>query len=343
MSEKRTEIGSLGEFGLIDHLLKKASAKNTKTIHGPGDDAAVISNGEGNLIVSSDMLTEGIHFDLSYTPLMHLGYKAVAVNVSDIAAMNGTPRHILINLGVSNRFSVEALEVFYSGVYAACEDYNIDVIGGDTTSSASGLIISITVIGEVTAEQKTLRSGAKVGDILCVSGDLGGAYLGLQVLEREKEVFKSNPEMQPKLEGYDYIIQRQLKPKARMDVVHELRESGILPSSMIDISDGLASEILHLSKASQVAFRIYEENLPIDPTSYNTALEFKIDSASCMLNGGEDYELLFTIDKNDKDKIEKMDDVHMIGYVQPLSKGNELISKNQNVVPITAQGFKHFL
>ena len=342
-NNSRTEIGELGEFGLISRMLA-GNITSGQTVTPAGDDAAAfkLNDTKNEIVISTDMLNEGIHFDLSYMPLAHLGYKAVAVNVSDIAAMNGKPLNIVVGIGLSNRFSVEAVEELYKGIHAACQDFKIDLIGGDTTSSASGLILSVTATGEVSAKQKTLRSGAKVGDILCVTGDLGAAYMGLQVLEREKQVFAANPKMQPKLEGYEYLVQRQLKPSARMDIIHELNELTILPTAMIDVSDGLGSEILHLSKNSNVGFRIYEENVPVDALTYNTAVEFGIDPVTAMLNGGEDYELLFTINQKDKELVEKMPDVHMIGYVHELSKGNELITKHKNAVPLKAQGFQHF-
>ena len=344
MTENRTEINDLGEFGLIEKIREWAlETKHEDSLLGIGDDAALIASTKGeDIVVSSDMLNEGIHFDLSYMPLMHLGYKSVSVNVSDLAAMNARPSHVFVNIGLSNRFSYEAVEVLYRGIIAACKDYGVELAGGDTTSSASGLIISITAVGKVKPESKTLRSGAKKGDIICVTGDLGAAYLGLQVLEREKAVFKENPSMQPKLEEYQYLVQRQLKPRARMDIVHEFKELGVTPTSMMDVSDGLASELLHMSKASNVGMKIYEENLPIDGKAYETAVEFLIDSASCILNGGEDYELVFTIDQKDHSKLEKHPDIHFIGYVQEAEKGNIMITKNENIKELKAQGFKHF-
>ncbi len=342
MSEKRTEIGEIGEFGLIKKLSEGLTFKRPDTFTGIGDDAAVIKASSDELLVTSDMLTEGIHFDLSYVPLMHLGYKAISVNVSDIAAMNGTPTHVFLNIGLSNRFSVEAVEELYKGINAACNDFNVELAGGDTTASHAGLILSVTCIGTGPKGKIVKRSGAKKGDIICATGDLGAAYLGLQVLEREKAVFKQNPQMQPKLENYQYLVQRQLKPKARMDIIHELNELGVVPTAMMDISDGLASELLHMSKASGVGMKIFEENLPMDGLAYDTAVEFQIDTAACILNGGEDYELLFTIDQKDHAKLEKHRDIHFIGFVQDLELGNVLISKQQNEVALTAQGFKHF-
>ena len=341
--ETRTEISELGEFGLIEKIKEGSAVVNTTTKLGIGDDAAIIQGVEGKqLLVSTDMLLEGIHFDLSYFPLQHLGYKAVAVNVSDIAAMNGVPSQITVSLGLSNRFSVEAVEALYEGIRIACENYKVDLVGGDTTSSRSGLVISITAIGFADEKAIAKRSGAKSGDIICVTGDLGAAFLGLQVLEREKQVLKSDNMMQPQLSAYDYLVRRQLRPEARLDIVHELKSLEITPTAMIDISDGLASELLHLSKSSSMGMKVYEENLPIDSMTYNTAVEFGIDATTCALNGGEDYELLFTISQDDFKKIEKHNDIHFIGYVQELEKGNSLITKNRNEVPLSAQGWQHF-
>ena len=339
---KRTEISSIGEFGLFDRISQHFSSKQKSTKVGIGDDAAVIAVGDQYQLITTDMLTEGIHFDLTYCPLQHLGYKAVAVNVSDIAAMNGVPRQIIVSMGLSNRFSVEAVDVLYEGIRIACDDYEVDLVGGDTTSSRSGLILSVTAIGNVAPEALALRSTAKKGDIVCVTGDLGAAYLGLQVLEREKQEFMENPKMQPKLENYDYMVKRQLKPGARTDIIHELKELGIVPTSMIDISDGLASEIMHICTKSGVGMNIYEDKIPIDQRAYDTALEFKIDPITCALNGGEDYELLFTIRQEDFEKLEKHPDIHFIGYVQEEGKGINLITKGSQVVPIQAQGWTHF-
>lgn len=338
--EKRTEIGELGEFGLIDRLAQSFSTD--QTVKGIGDDAAVIDAGEKYLLLSTDMLLEGVHFDLSYVPLQHLGYKAIAVNVSDIAAMNGRPTQVTVNIGLSNRFSVEAVEMLYEGVRAACQQYNVDLVGGDTTSSSSGLVISVSIIGEVEKEQVTYRSNARENDIVCVTGDLGAAYVGLQVMEREKQEFLVNPEMQPKLEQYDYIVGRQLRPKARMDIVHELKDLGVLPSSMIDISDGLASDVFHICKQSNLGVALYEDKLPIDKQAYETAAEFSIDPNACALNGGEDYELLFTIGQDDFEKLKNHADIHMVGYMQSAKKGKTFVTRNNNVVELTAQGWKHF-
>lgn len=344
MSEnsKRTEIGDLGEFGLIEKISQSFTTKNESSLVGIGDDAAVIDSGDHLKLLSTDMLLEGVHFDLSYMPIQHLGYKAVAVNVSDIAAMNGIPKQITMSLGLSNRFSVEAVEAFYEGVRFACEDFGVDLIGGDTTSSPSGLVISVSVVGEVAKDKVVYRKNAEENDIICVTGDLGGALMGLQVLEREKEVFKTNPEMQPDLTEYEYIVKRQLKPTARMDLIYELQELGVVPTSMIDISDGLASELFHIASKSQVGVTIYEDKLPIDQMTYNTAVEFKLDPVTCALNGGEDYELLFTISQADFEKIKNLPDVATIGYVNKKEDGLRLVTKGGNTVSIVAQGWKHF-
>ncbi len=342
MADRRSEITQLGEFGLIDKISQGFILQNKNSLLGIGDDAAVIDAGEDCVLLSTDMLLEGIHFDLSYMPLQHLGYKAVAVNVSDIAAMNGRPEQITVSIGISNRFSVEAVEVLYQGIRAACSNYGVDLVGGDTTSSSSGLVISISVLGRAVKDKIAYRTGAKINDIVCVSGDLGAAFMGLQVLEREKQVFLTNPEMQPDLEKYEYLVGRQLKPDARMDIIHELAELQIVPSSMIDISDGLASETLHLSRNSGVGIKLFEENIPIDNNTFDTALEFNLDQIVCALNGGEDYELLFTIRQTDFEKVKKHPDIHFIGHVQEKEKQNILISKQGTVVPLKAQGWDHF-
>lgn len=342
MAETRTELKDLGEFGLIDRIQKQFSLQNSTSARGIGDDAALISAGDEYLLVTTDMLLESVHFDLSYVPLQHLGYKAVAVNVSDIAAMNGTPEQITIGLGLSNRFSLEAIDSLYDGIRAACENYKVDLVGGDTTSSASGLVISITAIGRVSKEKVVLRSSAKNNDIICVTGDLGAAYLGLQVLEREKQVFLTNPEMQPDIEKYEYMVGRQLKPEARMDIVYELADKKVVPTSMIDVSDGLASELLHLSKSSGVGIKIFEDKVPIDSMAFETAIEFKIDPITCALNGGEDYELLFTIDPADYEKLKNHPDIHFIGHVHSNPEQNVMVTKQETVVPIQAQGWNHF-
>lgn len=342
MSEKRSEIQQLGEFGLIDRISEKFNLTNPSSLFGIGDDAAVIDIGDESLIVTTDMMAEGIHFDLSFTPLHHLGYKAVASNVSDIAAMNGKAEQITVSIALSNRFSVEAVDALYAGIKAACDNYKVDLVGGDTTSSASGLVISVTALGRAPKESVVFRSGAKANDIICVTGDLGGAFAGLQVLEREKEVFMADPNMQPDLEKYQYIVGRQLKPEARTDIVFDLAEAGVKPTSMIDVSDGLASELFHIARRSQVGIRIYEDKIPIDHSTYETAIEFKLDPVTCALNGGEDYELLFTIPQSEQDKIKKHPDIHFIGYVHERFGENILVSKQGTAVPLRAQGWDHF-
>jgi thiamine-monophosphate kinase len=343
MSEKRIEISQLGEFGLIDRINREFTLKNASSLKGIGDDAAVIQTGEREcMLLSTDMLVEGIHFDLAYVPIQHLGYKAVAVNVSDIAAMNGKAEQITVSLALSNRFSVEAVDALYQGIKAACENYNVDLVGGDTTSSASGLVISISVLGRVQKDRITYRSGASPNDILCVTGDLGAAFTGLQILEREKQVFISDPGMQPSLEKYEYLVSRQLKPEARTDIVFDLEEAGVKPTAMIDVSDGLASELFHISRNSQVGIRIYEDKVPIDHQAFETAVEFKLDPITCALNGGEDYELLFTIRQEDQEKLKKHPDIHMIGYVHDRKDQRVMITKQGNTVPLRAQGWDHF-
>ncbi len=342
MDQKRTEISEIGEFGLIDRIESSTVIRNGETALGIGDDAALIDSGDHFTVVASDMLLEGVHFDLSYMPLQHLGYKAVAVNVSDIAAMNAVPQQITVNIGVSNRFSVEAIDVFYQGVNAACENYKVDLIGGDTSSSASGFVISVTAIGKVEKSKVSKRSGGQENDIICVTGDLGGAYLGLQVMEREKQVFLTNPDMQPQLDKYNYIVQRQLKPEARMDIIYELAELGVVPTSMIDISDGLGSELLHLAKASGLGVQIFEDKLPIDKQTYDTGYELGIDSTTAALNGGEDYELLFTVNQKDYEKLKKHRDIHFIGHMHKTAGENIMQTKGGNTVPIVAQGWNHY-
>jgi len=342
MSEKRTEISDLGEFGLIDHLNEKVIIKNSSTLKGIGDDAAVIEAGDMVKVITTDLLVEGVHFDLSYAPLPHLGFKAVAVNVSDVAAMNAVPKQITVSIALSNRFSVEAIDALYEGIHAACEHYCVDLIGGDTTASRSGLVISVTAIGEAKSEQISYRSGAKENDILCVTGDLGGALVGLQILEREKEVFLANPDMKPDLGKYTLVTARQLKPDARVDIIHELREMDVDPTSMMDIYDGLASEIFHICKASGVGATIYEDKLPIDKQTFDTAVELNLDPITCVMNGGEDYELLFTIDQKDFAKLEKHPDIHFIGHITKSEEGKFLVTKSGTAVQIKAQGWKHF-
>lgn len=335
----RTELGQLGEFGLIEHITKNFSIKNDSSLKGIGDDAAVVDFKAKKALFSTDLLLEGIHFDLAYTPLKHLGYKAVQVNLSDIYAMNGMAAQITVSIGLSSKFPLEAVEELYQGIAIACEKYGIDLIGGDTSASKQGLVISVSSIGYADEKDITYRNGAKEGDLICVSGDLGGAYIGLQLLEREKGIFLENPNIQPDLEGKDYIVERQLKPDARKDIVEALQSMKIKPTSMIDISDGLASEILHICKQSDKGCQIYEEKIPIDPMTYDTARDFGIDPTVCALNGGEDYELLFTIAQSDYEKIKNNPDISIIGHITEASAGCNLISKSEKVHPIKAQGW----
>lgn len=342
MTQSRTEIATLGEFGLIRRLSEGFQPALPDTIKGIGDDAAVTDQGQEYGLITTDMLVEGVHFDLAFSPLRHLGYKAISVNVSDIAAMNGIPRQVVVGLGLSNRFSVEAVEELYAGMRAACEDFNVDLVGGDTTASRSGLIISVTVLGRVAKEKVVYRNTARPSDILCVTGDLGSAYMGLQVLEREKQVFMANPNMQPELEGKEYVVQRQLKPEARMDVVYELEEAGVVPTSMIDVSDGLASEILHICSQSKVGAIIVEENLPIDEQTFLVGTELNLDPVTAAMNGGEDYELLFTIRQDDYNKVKNNPKISFIGYMTDKTDEVILSTKGGNRYPITAQGWNHF-
>jgi thiamine-monophosphate kinase len=342
-TSKRTELSEIGEFGLIDRLKEFLPAKSETILKSIGDDSAVVKNSDNTVqLISTDLLMEGVHFDLAYTPLKHLGYKSVAVNVSDIAAMHGKPSHIVVGIALSNRFSVEAIEELYSGMKLACDAYSIDLVGGDTTSSRSGLGISVTVVGTAIAEDVVYRSGAKVNDLICVTGDLGAAFMGLQVLEREKQVYLANPEMQPELLDKDYIVQRQLRPEARMDVIKSMNTLGLKPSAMIDISDGLASELLHICKDSGVGAYIYEDKLPIDPMTFDTAREFELDPLTIMLNGGEDYELLFTIAQSDFEKVRNHPDISVIGYIKSADEGVNIYTKGDHLVPVTAQGWNHF-
>lgn len=339
----RTEISELGEFGLIKHLSKFIEIKNKSSITGVGDDAAVIEYKNKQTIVTTDMLVEGVHFDLTYTPLKHLGYKAVVINLSDVYAMNANPRQITVSIAFSNRFSLEAIEDLYSGIFLACKKYGVDLVGGDTTSSLTGLIISITAIGEAEKKDIVLRSTAKANDLICVTGDLGGAYVGLQLLEREKTVFKADPNMQPDLAGHDYILERQLKPEARKDIIAMLKELKVKPTSMIDISDGLSSELLHLCHASETGSSLYEEKLPIDQSTYNMAREFNFDPSTCALNGGEDYELLFTVDLKDHNKVKNDPNITIIGHITTKEEGCNLITKDGKQYPLTAQGWDALL
>lgn len=338
-NQARTPLSDLGEFKLIDHLTKNFKINHKSTVKGIGDDAAVLSFGDKKVVVSTDLLVEGVHFDLSYMPLKHLGYKAVMVNLSDIYAMNATATQITVSIAVSNRFPLEALEELYAGIEAAAKMYHVDVVGGDTTSSVSGLLISITAIGEVNDNDIVYRKGAQPNDLIVVTGDLGGAYMGLQVLEREKEVFKVNPNNQPDLDKYTYIIQRQLKPEARKDIVTLLKELDVKPTSMIDISDGLSSEIMHLCKHSEVGCDVYENKIPLDPQVITTCEEFDIDSTTIALNGGEDYELLMTISQEDFPKIKANPNLTVIGYITNKNNGMHLVTRAEEKIPLKAQGW----
>ena len=341
-NQQRTQLSDLGEFGLIDHLTKNFKIKHKSTIRGIGDDAAVLNFANKKIVITTDLLLEGVHFDLSYMPLKHLGYKAVIVNLSDVYAMNAKATQVTVSIAVSNRFPLEALEDLYAGIETAASIYNIDVIGGDTTSSNKGLLISVTAIGELESENEVYRSGAKPNDLLVVSGDLGAAYMGLQVLEREKEVYKVNPNSQPDLEPYTYIIERQLKPEARKDIVELLADLNVKPSSMIDISDGLSSEILHICKQSKVGCDLFEEKIPLDPQVISTCEEFNIDSTTVALNGGEDYELLFTISQDDFPKIKANPNLSVIGYIKEEKEGIHLVTRADTRIPLKAQGWKNF-
>lgn len=342
MEDDRTEIAALGEFGLIEHLTKNIEIQNASTIVGVGDDAAVIDHFGKQTVITNDLLVEGVHFDLMYTPLKHLGYKTVVVNVSDIYAMNATPTHIVIALGFSNRFSLEALDEFYEGVYAACEQYNVDLVGGDTTSSQKGFIISCTAIGEVAPDKFVKRSTAQKGDLLCVTGDLGAAYLGLTLLEREKQIFLENPKIQPDLEGENYIVSRILKPEAKKDIIKFFEEEKLIPTSMIDVSDGLSSEILHLCNQSKTGCILYEEKIPIAEETRQAAFKFNLDPTACALSGGEDYELLFTIDQDNYSKIKDHADISIIGYLTNEEEGVHILTKGGGKHAITAQGWNAF-
>ena len=335
----RTEISTLGEFGLIDHLTKNFELHNASTVVGVGDDAAVIDHFGKQTVITTDLLLEGIHFNLMYTPLKHLGYKSVVVNLSDIYAMNATPSQITVSIGISNRFSVEALNEFYEGIFAACEKYNVDLAGGDTSSSQKGFVISITAVGEVVPNKFVKRSTANKGDLVCVSGDLGGAFLGLTLLEREKNIYMENPQIQPDLEGETYIVGRLLKPDARKDIIEFFEQSNILPTAMMDISDGLSSEILHISTQSNLGCRLYEEKLPIADDTRTAAFKFGLDPTVCALNGGEDYELLFTIKQEDHDKILANEEISVVGYMTDLEEGRKFLTKGGSSFDITAQGW----
>ena len=340
-SESRTEIASLGEFGLIDHLTRNIEIQNASTLLGVGDDAAVIDHFGKQTVITTDLLVEGVHFDLMYTPLKHLGYKSVVVNLSDIYAMNATPTQIVIGIGFSNRFSLEALEEFYEGVYAACSAYGVDLVGGDTTSSQKGFIISITAIGEVVPDKYVKRSTAQKGDLLCVSGFLGAAYVGLLFMEREKKIFVENPGVQPDLEGESFVIGKLLKPEARKDIIEFFAQAEIVPTAMMDISDGLSSEILHICKQSNLGCVLYEEKIPIAEEMKTAAYKFEIDPTACALSGGEDYELLFTISQSDYDKLVLNEQISVVGYMTEPEQNANIITKGGSKYPITAQGWNH--
>ena len=342
MSEKHTPLSSLGEFGLIDHLTNSFETKQQSTIKGIGDDAAVINHEGLCTVLSTDLLIEGVHFDLSFMPLKHLGYKAVVVNLSDIYAMNASPSQITISLAISNRFSVEALDELYAGIKHACDTYGVDLVGGDTTSSSTGLSISVTAVGAAKKKDLVYRNGAKEGDFICVSGELGGAYIGLQLLNREKEVFLENPKMQPKLDEHKYLVGRQLKPEARKDVIETLAGLGIKPTSMIDISDGLSSEILHICKQSEVGCRLYEEKIPVDESVYKICEEMNLNATTIVLGGGEDYELLFTAPIEDHKKIETNPNLTIIGHITEAEDGVNMVTRGDQLIELTAQGWNSF-
>ncbi len=338
----RTEISALGEFGLIDHLTKNVEQHHASTVLGIGDDAAIIDHFGKQTVITTDLLIEGVHFDLMYTPLKHLGYKSVVVNLSDIYAMNAMPSQITLSLAFSNRFSLEALEEFYEGVIAACNAYGVDLVGGDTSTSQKGLIISVTALGEITPDKIVKRNTAKKGDLLCCSGDLGAAYVGLLFLEREKKIFLESPQVQPDLEGEKYVIGKLLKPEARKDIIEFFEEQNIVPSSMMDISDGLSSEILHICKDSGLGCLLYEEKIPIADDMKNAAYKFEIDPTACALSGGEDYELLFTLSQSDYDKIVFNEQISVIGYMTEAEEGCKIITKGGSLHNITAQGWNAF-
>lgn len=338
----RTELSALGEFGLIHRLASKVELTHPSSVKGIGDDAAVIDPEGLHQVVTTDMLVEGVHFDLGYVPLKHLGYKSIVVNLSDVYAMNATPKQVVVGLALSNRFPVEAVDELYEGMLLACRNYGVDLVGGDTTSSRSGLVISVTAIGAAAKEDIVYRSGAQDKDLLVVSGDLGGAYMGLQVLEREKAVF-SGSGAQPDLDGHDYILERQLKPEARRDIIALLKSMGVKPTSMIDVSDGLASEAMHIGRSSNLGVRIYDDKLPIDPSTYSVARDFNLDPSTCALNGGEDYELLFTVAQSDFEKIKGNPSLSIIGHMMDVASGYNLVDKQGGLHPLQAQGWDALL
>ncbi len=339
LEQKRTEISTLGEFGLIEHLTKGLEKVNDSTKYTVGDDAAVLDYKNKRVLVTTDLLMEGVHFDLVYTPLKHLGYKSAMVNFSDIYAMNGTPKQITVSLGISKRFCIEDMEALYAGIRLACEEHNVDIIGGDTTSSLTGLTISITCIGEADEDEIVYRNGAKETDLICVSGDLGAAYMGLQLLEREKMALQGKDDIQPDFAGKEYLLERQLKPEARRDIIKKLKEAGIKPTAMMDISDGLSSELMHICKQSNTGCRIYEEHIPIDYQTAVQAEEFNMNLTTCALNGGEDYELLFTVPIADHEKISEMEGVKMIGHITKPKLGLAIITRDGNEMELKAQGW----
>jgi len=334
-----TSLSELGEFGLIDRLTQGIVLRNKESVRGVGDDCAVIDSGEKFTLVSTDLLVEGVHFDIMYTPLHHLGYKAAVVNFSDVIAMNGKPKQITFSVAISARYSLEAMEALYKGVYLACEKYGVDLVGGDTTTSLSGLFIAVTVIGEVEKDRIVYRSTARENDLICVTGDLGAAYMGLLILEREKQVFTSNPNMQPELKGFEYILERQLKPEARQDILKTLQGAQVLPTAMIDLSDGLASDVLHICKQSKLGCRIYKDKLPLNQETMKAAMDFNISSVTAAMNGGEDYELLFTVAQHDYEKIKDIIGISIIGHMTDASEGTNLVADDGSLIPITAQGW----
>lgn len=341
-NKEKTDISKLGEFGLIAHLTEKFEMQQESSIVGIGDDSAVLEHQNKQQVISTDLYVENVHFDIMYTPLMHLGYKCITASISDICAMNAVPSQVLVSIAISSRYSLEAVEELYIGIKAACDNYKVDLVGGDTSSSKTGLLISVTAIGYADDDKIVRRSGAKPGDLLCVSGDLGGAYMGLQMLEREKQVFLEQKDMQPDLEGKDYVVGRQLRPEARVDIVEMFEELKVAPSALIDVSDGLSSEIFHICKESNVGMKVYEDKIPLDQQTYDTAIEFNLPPTTAAMNGGEDYELLFTIPQNAYDKIKNSLDVTVIGYCTEPHEGKELITKSGNVVPLEAQGWENF-
>lgn len=337
-----TNLDSLGEFGLIDRIKNSVKIYNTETIYGIGDDGAVIDSKGLQTVVTTDLLVEGVHFDIQYTPLKHLGYKAVVVNLSDLAAMNATPKQITVSLAISSKYTLEAIEELYVGINAACKNFNVDLIGGDTTTSPVGLTISITALGLVAPDEVIYRNKAQINDLICVSGDLGAAYAGLMILDREKRIFMENNKVQPELEGYDYVLEKQLKPEPRLDIIRALKEAGIKPTSMIDISDGLSSDLIHICKASGTGCRIMTDKLPIAQETLNVADELTLPHFTLALNGGEDYELLFTLSQNDYNKLMKVSDISVIGFITEATSGYQLVDSENNIAPLTAQGWNSF-